>query len=630
MPYTKDQIRDYAMKLGEKGAPPDTIRAFVESASKDMAAERAAPPTTKSIMFDAIDANLRAQGLPSRGMAAGVARYGAAIPGSAGGPLGAAFNAGGEAVAQVIESGGIESPGAVTAAGITGSVPFAAAGSKLRTLQNIGRTVGGVVAGEEARSIIDDGQLSDPTQPAVIAGGLATVAPVAGRVAGKIMGKTDAADAAAKAIEQSRNQTRDASIKAGQDIGMAVPPTTVNDSWFNRKLEGFAGPARVARQAGVNNNIAGGEAIAADIGIGKGVDVTPSLLDKMETKAAEPYRRIEAMSSNGGFTMYGDFEANPGFLTSDHTAVATGAARSAKVNPKNPLVIEGDQLKVMADRNELDPDWKEKAFAKGHDAIFIDNGGGRIDAFIPPVFDKKSVIIKGTPIETAASDLAEMKQARSDAKGYRANNAPGSKTYDPKNTVLAMAAEAKEKALAERIRTAALQSGDSKLMADFIAARREIAKINAVAGALNPDNTTIDLRAFGSMSDKGVPLDGAMKTVGAFSNATEGKFTRPTASMPNPGSSGLDAPAQMAAWLAGGIKGLAISTANLARDPVRNAMLSKWGQKTLAQPNYVPRTVADQQVTNMTQRIAAIMALQMGSQVNPEKNPFMPQPVGQP
>jgi len=589
-----------------------------------------AQPTTKSIMFDAIDANLRAQGLPSRGMAAGVARYGAAIPGSAGGPLGAAFNAGGEAVAQVIETGGIESPGTVTAAGITGSVPFAAAGAKLRTLQNIGRTVGGVVAGEEARSIIDDGQLSDPTQPAVIAGGLATVAPVAGRVAGKIMGKTDAADAAAKAIEQSRNQTRDASIKAGQDIGMAVPPTTVNDSWFNRKLEGFAGPARVARQAGVNNNIAGGEAIAADIGIGKGVDVTPSLLDKMETKAAEPYRRIEAMSSNGGFTMYGDFEANPGFLTSDHTAVATGAARSAKVNPKNPLVIEGDQLKVMADRNELDPDWKEKAFAKGHDAIFIDNGGGRIDAFIPPVFDKKSVIIKGTPIETAASDLAEMKQARSDAKGYRANNAPGSKTYDPKNTVLAMAAEAKEKALAERIRTAALQSGDSKLMADFIAARREIAKINAVAGALNPDNTTIDLRAFGSMSDKGVPLDGAMKTVGAFSNATEGKFTRPTASMPNPGSSGLDAPAQMAAWLAGGIKGLAISTANLARDPVRNAMLSKWGQKTLAQPNYVPRTVADQQVTNMTKRIAAIMALQMGSRVNPEKNPFMPQPVGQP
>jgi len=625
---TREQIQTALVAAHNAGNTEDAR--MLATALKNMPVEKAQPPTTKSIMFDAIDANLRAQGLPSRGMAAGVARYGAAIPGSAGGPLGAAFNAGGEAVAQVIETGGIESPGTVTAAGITGSVPFAAAGAKLRTLQNIGRTVGGVVAGEEARSIIDDGQLSDPTQPAVIAGGLAAVAPVVGRVAGKVMGNVDPVEAAELAKAQTRNATRDASIKAGQDIGMAVPPTTVNDSWFNRKLEGFAGPARVARQAGVNNNIAGGEAIAADIGIGKGVDVTPSLLDKMETKAAEPYRRIEAMSSNGGFTMYGDFEANPGFLTSDHTAVATGAARSAKVNPKNPLVIEGDQLKVMADRNELDPDWKEKAFAKGHDAIFIDNGGGRIDAFIPPVFDKKSVIIKGTPIETAASDLAEMKQARSDAKGYRANNAPGSKTYDPKNTVLAMAAEAKEKALAERIRTAALQSGDSKLMADFIAARREIAKINAVAGALNPDNTTIDLRAFGSMSDKGVPLDGAMKTVGAFSNATEGKFTRPTASMPNPGSSGLDAPAQMAAWLAGGIKGLAISTANLARDPVRNAMLSKWGQKTLAQPNYVPRTVADQQVTNMTKRIAAIMALQMGSRVNPEKNPFMPQPVGQP
>ena len=560
--------------------------------------------------------------------AAAAVRYGVPMLQPEGGPGGAAAGWLGEAGAQFIE--GTNDSGARVASATMNSIPGAAVAAPFRALKNVARMTGGAIAAEEARSLINEGKLVDPTQTASIVAGTTAAAPILGRVAGKIMGKTDAADAAAKAIEQSRNQTRDASIKAGQDIGMAVPPTTVNDSWFNRKLEGFAGPARVARQAGVNNNIAGGEAIAADIGIGKGVDVTPSLLDKMETKAAEPYRRIEAMSSNGGFTMYGDFEANPGFLTSDHTAVATGAARSAKVNPKNPLVIEGDQLKVMADRNELDPDWKEKAFAKGHDAIFIDNGGGRIDAFIPPVFDKKSVIIKGTPIETAASDLAEMKQARSDAKGYRANNAPGSKTYDPKNTVLAMAAEAKEKALAERIRTAALQSGDSKLMADFIAARREIAKINAVAGALNPDNTTIDLRAFGSMSDKGVPLDGAMKTVGAFSNATEGKFTRPTASMPNPGSSGLDAPAQMAAWLAGGIKGLAISTANLARDPVRNAMLSKWGQKTLAQPNYVPRTVADQQVTNMTQRIAAIMALQMGSQVNPEKNPFMPQPVGQP
>lgn len=115
-----------------------------------------------------------------------------------------------------------------------------------------------------------------------------------------------------------------------------------------------------------------------------------------------------------------------------------------------------------------------------------------------------------------------------------------------------------------------------------------------------------------------------MDVVGGFANATKGKFTRPTASMPNPGSSGLDGPTQMAALLAGGIKGLVISTANLARDPVRAAILSKTGQKLLAKPNYVPRTVADQQVTNMAQRIAAIMALQMGSQVNPEKNPFMP------
>jgi len=357
-----------------------------------MQGQTATPPNTKSIIFDAIDANLRAQGLPSRGMAAGVARYGASIPGSAGGPLGAAFNAGGEAVAQLIENGGIESPGAVTAAGVTGSVPFAAAGSKLRGLQNVGRTIGGVVAGEEARSLIDNGHLSDPTQPVVIAGGLAAVAPVAGRVAGKIMGKTDAADAAAKAIEQSRNQTRDAALKAGQDIGMVVPPTAVNDTWLNRRIEGLAGGPRVGREATVVNNIKGGEALRAEAGLGPGAALNDDTFAALKHTAAEPYRRIAAMSENGGFTMYHDGAQAGGFLTTDAAAVKAGSAQSAKINPKNPLIIDGEKIKTLEDRAILMPDWKEQAFSKGHDAIIIDNGSGRIDAFIPENFDKKAAL----------------------------------------------------------------------------------------------------------------------------------------------------------------------------------------------------------------------------------------------
>lgn len=613
---TREQIQTALVAAHNAGNTEDAR--MLATALKGMPAEKAQPPTTKSIMFDAIDANLRAQGLPSRGMAAGVARYGAAIPGSAGGLLGAAFNAGGEAVAQVIESGGIDSPGAVTAAGITGSVPFAAAGSKLRGLQNVGRAVGGVIAGEEARSIIDDGQLSDPTQAAFIAGGLSTVAPVVGRVAGKIMGKVDPVQAAELAKAKTRNAPRDASIAAGQEIGMAVPPTTVNDSWLNRRLEGFAGPDRVARQAGVNNNVAGGDALRVDVGMEAGDTLDFAVIKAAKKTAAQPYRDIAGMSENGGITMYYDGTPGSGFLTTDASAVKAGANQSAKVNAKNPLVIDGEKLKTLEDRQILDPDWKEKAFARGHDAVIIDNGTGRVDAFIPQDYDPKAILFKGTPIETAARDLEEMKLAGKEATKHFNKF---SSAYDP---IAGQRARDRAKALDERIRTAALQTGDKDLMNRFLAGRQQWAKLDGIEKALNTDSGEIDLNKIGALSAKGKPLSGAMDVVGGFANATKGKFTRPTASMPNPGSSGLDAPTQMAALLAGGIKGLVISTANLARDPVRAAILSKPGQKLLAQPNYVPRTVADQQVTNMAQRIAAIMALQMGSQVNPEKNPFMP------
>jgi hypothetical protein len=85
----------------------------------------------------------------------------------------------------------------------------------------------------------------------------------------------------------------------------------------------------------------------------------------------------------------------------------------------------------------------------------------------------------------------------------------------------------------------------------------------------------------------------------------------------------------------GGLKGAAVAVANVfLRDPIRNAILSKPGQKLLAQPNYVPRTVADQQVTDITRRIASNVAIAMGSRVNPEKKPAAPTdgflPEGQP
>jgi len=164
-------------------------------------------------------------------------------------------------------------------------------------------------------------------------------------------------------------------------------------------------------------------------------------------------------------------------------------------------------------------------------------------------------------------------------------------------------------------------------MDEFIAARTQIAKLDSMERALNPDSGELNLNKIGKLSDKGDPLTGNLKIVGDFANATEGKFTRPTASMPNPGSSGLDGPVQLGAMLLGGIKGMAISTANLARDPVRAAILSKPGQRLLAQPNYKPASMAVEEVSDATRRIAAQIAIAMGSEVREPQSAFMPESV---
>jgi hypothetical protein len=623
---TRAQLESALIAADKAGNADDAKRLAV--ALKNMPAEQAeqlaaAPATYRPARLGAegglLAGTIPGEKMPGSSEAGTAVRYGAPFLASSGGPVGYAVNAGGEAMAQIAQDGYISSPGMVQASGVTGSVPFAGPRAAFRGVQNIARNVAGSVVGEEARSLIDDGQFSNPASAAGFTAAMSTVAPALGLVAGKLMGKVDPADAAAKAEAQSRNSVRDASIKAGQDIGMAVQPTVVNDSWINRRLEGFAGPARVGRQASVNNNVTGGDALRVDVGMEAGDPLDFAVIKAAKKTAAQPYRDIAGMSENGGITMYFDGSPGSGFLTTDANAVKAGINQSAKVNPKNPLVIDGDKLKTLEDRNILDPDWKEKAFAKGHDAVIIDSGTGRVDAFIPQDYDPKAILFKGTPIETAARDLEDMKNARKEATKFFNKFSSG---YDP---IAGQRASDRAAALDERIRTAALQSGDQELMDRFIEGRRRWAKLDGIEKAINTDSGEIDLNKIGALSAKGRPLSGAMDVVGGFANATKGKFTRPTASMPNPGSSGLDGPVQMGALLAGGVKGLAISAANLARDPVRAAILSKPGQRLLAQPNYKPAAAASEEVSNAARIIAAQIAIRMGSQVN--ENAFMPKPV---
>lgn len=599
---------------------PQEVEAQLAGSSPagSMPAGPVADPSTYSVARQALDASMNAQGMPGLGTAANLIRVGSSFIGGAGGLPGAAAGGGGEAVAQMLESGTIDRPGEVAASGAVSAIPMAkpvaTVGKWVRAGKNALRMAGGAAGGEEVRSLIDDGKLSNPLQEAGVAGGLSLLAPVAGKAVGKLTNNVDAADAERMASDMRRNAPRDAALKGGRELGMVVPPTAVNDTWFNRRIEGLAGGPRVVREVNIRNEKAGGSAIRQDLGMSPDATVTPGVLKSKRKLTAEPMRRVEALSDNGGITMY--HGGNGGMLSTDPVAVkASGAMHSAKVQPKNPLVIEGDQVAMLESRAQLDPNWKENAFARGHDAIIIDNGTGRIDAFVPDQ-PGRAAIYHGSPVATAKADLQELSDTR---KRIKANKRAGD-GYDPAKE---RAWLDKAKALEDRIEVAAIQSGDAKLLKELKDAKRMYAKLK-LAGKMLSDRGEFHLNQLADISqkaaDRGSPLDGNMAKVGSFAGAFERRLTRPAASLPNPGVSSMEASKTLFGAAMGGIKGAALGTFDaLVRAPVQGLVLSPLGQRALATPNYKPGTTFNSDFVDAMQRLSSKVAL-----LSHEGNSFIP------
>jgi hypothetical protein len=193
----------------------------------------------------------------------------------------------------------------------------------------------------------------------------------------------------------------------------------------------------------------------------------------------------------------------------------------------------------------------------------------------------------------AASDLEALQMARHNSKmAWKEYNRQGVRTaYND-----AKVADTEAARLTQALEGHAQQAGKPDLVDALKKARQDIARNRQVQDALNRGTGSVDASVIGRALDNGAPLDGPLKTIGAFQQAHK-PYMREGSTVPTPGVSKLEHLA--AAALAGGGIGASDSPYGAAAGvlpylagPARSALLSRAVQEAIKTPKYSPGVMA--------------------------------------
>lgn len=110
---------------------------------------------------------------------------------------------------------------------------------------------------------------------------------VASALADRLSKKT--ADLAAKKL---RNTVADETIGRASEAGYVVPPSAVNPSWLNRRLESVAGKAAVGQEAAFRNQEVTNKLARQALGLADDVPIKESTLKQVRTEAGKAYKAV--------------------------------------------------------------------------------------------------------------------------------------------------------------------------------------------------------------------------------------------------------------------------------------------------------------------------------------------------
>ena len=188
----------------------------------------------------------------------------------------------------------------------------------------------------------------------------------------------------------------------------------------------------------------------------------------------------------------------------------------------------------------------------------------------------------------AAKSLEKLKDAKFQANAHYKHYA---QSADPKALIEAQKFTKTVNRIESTFETLANTVNKPDLVKNLREARKTIAKSYDIEKALNEATGEIDARVIGRLFDqKGAKaVTGELATIGKFANQFS-PYAREGSKVPTPGVSKLEALSALTLGMGGsalaGPVGALAAAAPLASGPVRSMLLSKAGQKTLAQPKY--------------------------------------------
>lgn len=238
--------------------------------------------------------------------------------------MGKAFTDIGRGAAQLVGSGpsgqevrdqkSLDAPLMNTGAGMTGNIAGNVAAIAPAAL------LPGAAAIPAAGALGATGAALQPTEGTgerlgnmALGGGLGAGMQFAGSTGAQMLGQRQGAMQAAEKSMASRNAVRDQTLKAGQEAGYVVPPSSVNPSWINKRLESVAGKAAVGQEASLQNQQVTDSLARRSAGLGGDEALSETALSGARKTAAEPYRQVAATSPQAA----ADLEA---WKTANHEA----------------------------------------------------------------------------------------------------------------------------------------------------------------------------------------------------------------------------------------------------------------------------------------------------------------------
>ena len=339
-------------------------------------------------------------------------------------------------------------------------------------------------------------------------------------VAANALGNRLAAKEASEAVRASQNSVRDATLKSAQGAGYVVPPSQAGSGVVGRVLEGISGKYKTNQAAGIKNQSVTDALARKALGLAEDQPITREAMQGVRDKAFAA--GYEPLTKAGALETDRAYAAALDKIVSDYK----GASRSFPEAVKNAVGEKIDTLRVPA----------------------MDAG----DAL------KMTRILR---------DEANAAYASGDA-------AMGKATKQAANAI---------EDQVERALEAAGKDG-AEMLKSFRDARTLMAKAHSVEKAIVESGGHVNAKVLGAALQRGKPLTGELKTIGAFANNFKDVAGVPQSGWANPitaldafGTAGL-------AGMGAGPMSVALPGARIA---ARSAILSPAYQRT-AHPTYGP------------------------------------------